>query len=345
MDNKRLILSVAGSGKTTLITNSLSLTKRALIITYTNNNYENLRYKVAKKFGCIPENIEIMTYFKFLYTFCHKPLLHNKVMEKGIDFHIPPMHTQRIPRTDQRYYLNQNRYLYHNRLAKLFEVQKILPDIISRIEKYFDELYVDEVQDFAGHDFNLLLNISQIDRRVTHVGDFYQHTFDTSRDGRVNCNLHEDIDVYISRFRKSGFSIDTETLKKSYRCNQSICQFVETELGISIQSHSNENVEIELVEEQNKINEIVLDNSIVKLFFQNSHKYDCLSNNWGASKGLDCYTDVCVVLNNKTYKQYKSGQLNSMNKQTRNKFYVACTRARRMLIFIPEKFVKDFKTR
>ena len=35
-----------------------------------------------------------------------------------------------------------------------------------------------------------------------YVGDFYQHTFDTSRDGNVNANLHRDLNKYINSFKQ-----------------------------------------------------------------------------------------------------------------------------------------------
>lgn len=162
MDNRRLILSVAGSGKTTHIIDSLSTEKRSLILTYTENNYENLRCKVARKFGSIPDNILVMTYFEFLYSFCYKPFLHRTVNSNGFDFNRPPQFTSRLSRTDMKYYLNSNNCLYHSRLAKLLEVKKVIPKIKDRLIKYFDKFYVDEVQDFGGHDFNLLLELSQI---------------------------------------------------------------------------------------------------------------------------------------------------------------------------------------
>lgn len=264
MDNRRLILSVAGSGKTTHIINSLSSEKRSLIITYTENNYENLRYKVAEKFSCIPDNILVMTYFEFLYSFCYKPFLHRTVNANGFDFDRPPQFTSRLSRTNMKYYLNSNNYLYHNRLAKLLEVKDVIPKIRDRISKYFDEFYVDEVQDFGGHDFNLLLELSQIEKNVVFVGDFFQHTFDTSRDGNVNCNLHNDLGKYIERFSKARFFIDMETLSKSWRCNKSICEFVQDKLGIPIQSHTEYNIDISLVEEQNEIEDLMKDDSIVK---------------------------------------------------------------------------------
>lgn len=63
--DKRLILSVAGSGKTSFIIEQLNLERNSLIITYTRNNYENLRSKVIEKFGYIPKSISIFTYFDF----------------------------------------------------------------------------------------------------------------------------------------------------------------------------------------------------------------------------------------------------------------------------------------
>lgn len=343
MDNKRLILSVAGSGKTTYIIKSLSLKKRAIIITYTKNNYENLRLKIAEKFGKIPNNIIVLSYFEFLYSFCYRPFLHHLVKANGIDFNNPPSYTYMLKRTDKDYYINSNNCLYHNRIAKLIQIQKVVPKIKDRLEKYFDEFYIDEIQDFGGHDFNLLIKLSKISNKIIFVGDFYQHTFDTSRDGNVNCNLYKDYNKYIDRFRKVGFYIDKKTLSKSWRCNKSICNFIENKIGILIKSHRKNMTNIKLIEEKNYIDRLMNDNSLVKLFYQNSRKYDCYSTNWGASKGQDCYKDVCVVLNKKTYKQYKNENLREMNTQTRNKFYVACTRARNKLVFLPEKLIKRYK--
>ena len=43
MDRKKLILAVAGSGKTKLVIETLNLEQRFLIITYTNQSKEGLR--------------------------------------------------------------------------------------------------------------------------------------------------------------------------------------------------------------------------------------------------------------------------------------------------------------
>ena len=46
------------------------------------------------------------------------------------------------------------------------------------------------------------------------VGDFYQHTYDTSKDGNVNINLFNDYATYKDKFLKKGFIVDENTLKK-----------------------------------------------------------------------------------------------------------------------------------
>jgi hypothetical protein len=60
----------------------------------------------------------------------------------------------------------------------------------------------------------------------------------------------------------------------------------------------------------------------VKLFYQEHHKYACHSQNWGASKGIDRYRDVWVVLNPGNVKAWHLGSFRGINVQTRNKLYV-----------------------
>lgn len=84
--DKRIIFAVAGAGKTTTIINKLSLEENSLIITYTENNFKNLKKKVIDKFGYSSENIKIYMYFNFLYSFCYRPFLTNRLKSKGNKF-------------------------------------------------------------------------------------------------------------------------------------------------------------------------------------------------------------------------------------------------------------------
>ena len=341
--DKRVIFAVAGAGKTTHIINSLSKKKRALIITYTENNFNHLRDKVIQKFGYIPENITIQKYFTFLYSFCYNPFFRYVIKASGINWDHPPISTLKIKRNSIKFYLDDYSRLYHNRIAKLVTFNNGVKDIINRLEKYFDELYVDEVQDFGGHDFNLLKEICMASIKINLVGDFYQHTFDTSRDGNTNKNLYIDFSKYKKHFEKIGISIDTETLSKSYRCPPSVCNFIKDKLRIEIESNIFTEHSVEYISDTKTIENIFYNDKIVKLFYQENQKYPCFSNNWGASKGLDSYHDVCISLYPQALKSFCKNDFSTLVASSRNKLYVACTRTNGNLFFVSESELKKFQ--
>lgn len=341
--DKRVIFAVAGSGKTTTLINKLTANKRSLIVTYTDNNVNNIRTAIIQKFGYFPANIKLYSYFQFLYTFCYKPFFAQRLNSKGIEWNMPPEFTLRLKRSDKRFYINKNHYLYYNRIALICEC--VDNDIIARIEKYYDCFYIDEVQDLAGHDFNLIKNIIPNNCEVLFVGDFFQHTFDTSNDGVVNKHLYKDYAKYQKQFQNMGLVVDTITLNNSHRCCQAVCDFVCQHLGIQMSSAKSTNSTIEFVEGEVNADKIITDNTIVKLFYSISNKYNCFSMNWGDSKGINGFVDICVVLNKTTLKAYKSNSLPNLPPTTKNKLYVACTRAQRNLYFIPYTLLEKYKLR
>lgn len=341
--DKRVIFAVAGAGKTTRIISGLDLERRFLIVTYTDNNLSTLRYKIITKFGFFPKNISLYSYFTFLHSFCFKPFLLFKTKTKGINFQQPPASTRTLGHSKLAYYIDGHKRLYHNRIAKLLEKSGVLADVILRIEKYFDVLCFDEVQDFGGHDFNLVTALSKANVACLFVGDFYQHTFDTSRDGATNKNLHNDFQKYKSRFKSTGLIIDTASLVKSHRCSDTVCKFISEYMGIEIYSQTGHITEVKLVDQQIEADRLHACTKTVKLFYEEHSKYYCYSQNWGGSKGQDHYNDVCVVLTAGAYKAYVQGSLKEINPKTKNKLYVACSRARGNLYLVPASLMKKFK--
>ena len=336
--DKRVIFAVAGSGKTTYIVDSLSRDKRSLIVTYTVGNYNNLCRKISEKFnGDWPENIWVMGYFTFLYRFCYKPFLADRLKTRGIFYERNP--NNRLRQSDKAYYITSTGYIYSNRLALLIEHTGSMEALKRRLEKYFDEFIVDEVQDIAGRDFSFLEQLMTTNINMLFVGDFYQHTYDTSRDGNVNKNLFDNFPSYEARFINQGFSSDRTSLVKSWRCSPSICRFITENLGIEIYSNQNttmgsEASNILFISEQTQINSILANPNIVKLHFQNSAQYGSGHRNWGDTKGEDHYQDVCVMLNKATSAKYATGKLCELAPSTRNKLYVAITRAHRNVYLI-----------
>ena len=335
--DKKIIFAVAGSGKTTHIVKGLSADKRSLIVTYTNGNYDNLHKKISNKFGGKwPENVTLMTYFTFLYGFCFKPFLSDLCGSKGITFEPNP--NMYAKKTCSSYYMTPNRYLYSNRLAMLLEEKGILDALKARIKKYFDEFIIDEVQDISGRDFNFLEHLMSANVNMLFVGDFYQHTYDTSRDGNVNKSLFNDRSAYEARFTSKGFVPDSTTLTNSWRCSGDVCNYVRDNLGIEISSHRThtDNTSIEHIADVDKVSSILEDSKIVKLHYQNSAKFGVDRRNWGDTKGEDGFHDVCVVLNKTTANKRNAGKLTTLAQSTKNKLYVAITRARGNVYFVDE---------
>lgn len=212
-----------------------------------------------------------------------------------------------------------------------------MPEVIQRTEQFFDIVCIDEVQDFAANDFNFLCKLANANLEMLLVGDFYQHTFDTSRDGNTQRSLHSCFEKYCEKLANSGYSIDLDSLSNSYRCSPCVCSFIENNLGITIQSHREDKVIVLFLDQDHKIDPIYANDSIVKLFFQKSDAYAGNTDNWGNTKGLDHFQDVCVALNPTTLKAFETEQLSQLKSMTKNKLYVACTRAKRNLYFVPEK--------
>ncbi len=341
--DKKLVMAVAGAGKTTFIIDSISESKkRAIIITYTDANYENIILKFREKNnGVLPENVTVYTYFKFLYSFCYKPFLADRIKAKGINY--DPNMNRYAKASQLDYYMDSHDLLYSNRISLLLEKTRVIDDVRARIKKYFDIFVIDEVQDISGRDFNFLETLIDTPVEMLFVGDFYQHTYNTSADGKTNVSLFDEFSAYSKRFEKKGMIVDCTTLVNSWRCGEHVCSFVRDNLGIEIHSNIGVTGEINLLEDD-EIKEIWDNPKVIKLHYQKASDFGTQHKNWGETKGEDCYQDVCVLLNKTSMQAYKNHKLNTLAALTRNKLYVAVTRARRNVYFADETRARSLLT-
>ena len=341
--DKKLMLAVAGAGKTTYIINKICAEyKKVLIITYTDANYNNIISRLRERNdGIIPEGISVFKYFTFLYRFCYKPFLSDYVGARGINYESNK--NRYAKSTNWDYYLDSSDRLYSNRISLLLDKTDAIKDVQNRIKKYFDCVVFDEVQDISGRDFSFLEEVMKIDMNMFYVGDFYQHTYNTSADGNVNTSLFDNLIKYVERFQKAGITYDDKTLIKSWRCGEPVCKYVREQLGINICSNKGEQGGVEFVDSGDKINEIWLNPEIVKLHYQKASIFGSGHRNWGDTKGEDCYQDVCVLLNKTTMQAYKKGNLQNLAASTRNKLYVALTRAKGRVYLVEEDYAKKLE--
>lgn len=237
------------------------------------------------------------------------------------------------------YYLNDKGYFYKARLGA-FVIDYCLEDVIKRVEGHFDFFIIDECQDMDSWDFDLILSFKKANVSLLYVGDFYQHTFSTSNDGNKNKNLYENMSKYRARFEREGFLFDDCTLSKSWRCSKSVCSFIENNLEISIKSNKEQDSNVVFIKDKAQINKILSDSSIAKLHYSNGGLYGKSHFNWGEVKGVDNFKDVCVLLNKKTFFLYENNNLKSLTGLTKNKLYVAITRAHNDVFLIEEEYLK-----
>jgi len=340
MADKRLVLAVAGSGKTRLLIESLNLDERFLIVTYTNTSLNLIKKRISVRFGYHPANIVTYTYFQFLFSFCVKPFVLFKYNLKGIYWDTPPKHTTYLKNHQLSKYLTKSGYLYHNRISKFTEIENLNNDIKDRLEKFFDHFFFDEFQDLGGHDFNFIMRLVQANINSLLVGDFFQHTYVTSFDGIVNNTLYNDLGEYCKKIEKNGITIDTTTLGNSYRCSPEICTFIDKNLGIEIGSNRKDSADIAIIKEREKALELIDNQEVIKLVYDKSSERHFIAKNWGECKGEDDYYNTCIILNKTTARLFEKENLINLAPRTKNKLYVAISRTRGNCYFVDEAIIK-----
>lgn len=348
MKNKLLIAS-AGAGKTTLLVReALSCSKAVLITTFTEENEREIRKKFVKlNNGVIPSNVTIQTWFSFLIEHGAKPYqgkLTNKKMnglflvnqKSGLKFKGKFPVYYKEDEIDKHYFTHDYQ-IYSDKLSKfvLNCNEKSNGYVIERISALFQCIFIDEVQDLAGYDLEIVKLLLQTDSTIKMVGDPRQvtyHTHFTSKYKKYFEGKIQDFIINECKCKKIECNVDLETLKKSWRNNQIICDFANKIFpnypkSETLQTEVTEHDGVFLVREKD-VEQYLKDYCPIQLRYSRKKKvnknYEI--KNFGESKG-STYDRVLIyptnaildwLLNNKQFESF----------QSQCKFYVAVTRAK-----------------
>lgn len=241
MSDDKLIISAAGSGKTTfLVTKALEIKdERVLITTYTIANEKEIREKFLLINGCVPENVTIQTWFSVLIEHGVKPfqnfmttkkvnglLLTNKKSGFRYQGKFGPVYYSEDE--IDKHYFTSGYHIYSDKLSK-FVINCNLKSsnaVIIRLEKVYKYLFIDEVQDLAGYDLEIIKLLSKSTITTCLVGDPRQVTYLTHNETKYKKYSEGKIKEFLlNECKKSCPVFDEETLKNSFRCNQIICDF------------------------------------------------------------------------------------------------------------------------
>ena len=239
----KLIIAAAGSGKTTyLVKEALKITSdRVLITTFTNANEHEIRTKFFKSNGSIPENVTVQTWFSFLLQHGVKPyqdvlissdisisglLLVNSKSAIKVNIKGHPIY---FPETDVRhYYFSDSMKIYSDKIAKFtYEANVSTKGLITdRIRRIYPHIFIDEVQDLAGYDLELIHLLLKTSSNVIMVGDPRQVTYHTHEEAKNKKYSHGKIDQFIcDKCKDTNVEIDKNSLKTTHRNCKQICSF------------------------------------------------------------------------------------------------------------------------
>lgn len=192
MANSTIYIAAAGAGKTTFILRQaiglyqkgLPKGKKILIVTYTDNNQNNIRQKFLNKYGGIPKDIIILGWFTFLLVYWIRPFK-GTVIEQLYNRHIGMSFVEGISGTkalpdgrvittyhnDAEKFLDSSlKHLYSDKMAefayKCWEQNKV--DLLNRISNIADTIFIDEAQDLVAWyfewDFELMKILIKSDK-------------------------------------------------------------------------------------------------------------------------------------------------------------------------------------
>lgn len=351
---KRVILAVAGAGKTYHICHEIDPTKRNLILAFTHENIHNIQKELCDAHKCVPELTTVSTFDSFVYhqlVLPYEPSIAEhfgcpKFVSRGICTIDPPpktiKNTQGEPVANPLYrkkdllthYVTMKGQYYCATLSELvLQVKKkqesLIKRVATRLNLFYDCVLIDEFQDFREYDYELIMALAKKLNDVVLVGDYHQHSVSaTNNSGKPFKNKSTDVsyDAFVAELQKSGFEVDLTTLDKSRRCSAEICNYVSEKLRINITSNGDHSGAVKWIDDDPT--SVLDDDQIIKLVFQEAGKYSFPALNWSYSKG-DTVNSACVILTD-GLDNLGSDKFtpDKVKPSTLNKLYVAMTRSR-----------------
>lgn len=333
--------AVAGSGKTAEIARRASqqaMGRASVALTYTTFGQNEIRSRVGQRHS---GRFETLGWFSFLVKHMVRPYLPSVfpgIIPTGLCF----LESEgQIPkgRSDWKYYLNDQFQPYSPRLNVL--AKKVLKSSgnapIRRLERIYDELYVDEFQDLVGNDLEIIEALMQSRITLFLTGDARQAVLKTSRSDRLNQN-YRGVQI-VDWFRKQearGLCKITYS-EKSSRFNQIIADFSDlihdpdlclpnTQSSSTVAASGHDGV---FLINQSDIAQYAAtrDSAPTILQYQKSKRVlpDCEVLNFGMSKGIT--RDRVIVIATEPIEKWLTHK-KLLTQTSAAGFYVAATRAR-----------------
>lgn len=350
MQSNRIIVASAGSGKTSRIIEEVADAPdvRCAAVTYTTNNRSEIVAKAIGSLGYIPPNLTIDTWYAFLMKhfirpyqrcFVDKRIMRLKFVNTQSALYIPEA---RIV----QHYFDQNGQIYIDKVSKFAcaVIKKTDGAPLARFQKIFGRLYIDECQDLAAYDLNLVEALLASDVEVVLVGDHRQATYSTNNAQKNKAFRRAAVIDKFNEWHKVGLC-GIEFQNVSHRCIQSICDFADL-LNPDLPVTKSLN---ETVTDHDGVFAVRIGNvdEYMHHFAPQTLRYNRAQRavlgrpiNYGEAKGMT-FERTLIYPHGPLMKYLSTGNLKDAGKEI-PKIYVAITRARQSAAFVvPNNFVSD----
>jgi DNA helicase-2/ATP-dependent DNA helicase PcrA len=228
----RIVISAAGGGKTTrVVDQALGHEHGATaLITYTRNNVREIHSKAHQRVPAIPPQVEVISWYSFLLRELARPyraVLHAKRIEgifwaEGKSVPFVPKH-----KTSPHYFHDGTR-IYSDKISKFIcECErKSGGAVMRRLRQRFSHIVIDEIQDMAAYDLDVLEMMLKSGIQITFVGDHRQATFSTNHSPKHKSFAGPAIIKKFELWKLAGLtSIEYE--RHTHRCNQAIADLAD----------------------------------------------------------------------------------------------------------------------
>ncbi len=338
----RILICAAGGGKTTRIVGEAiaETASRALLVTYTRNNEKEIERKLYGHGPVIPPNIEVMTWFSFLLRELARPyrrVLHSSRIE-GLQW-VEGRSVPYIPQSNTlAHYFAAGRYIYSDKISKFIcECDRLAGGaVMRRLAIRFDYIFVDEIQDMAGYDLDVLELMLKAGIRLSFVGDHRQATFKTNQGKKNSAFAGFNIIKKLQQWEKAGLaSLSYE--RHTHRCHQHIADlgdsfFPKEPVTKSLNTTATGHDGVFVVATSKVASYVATFAPQVLRLDRKTPCHNLPAMNFGESKGLT-FDRVLIFPHSLAKKWLSSGNLLHVEKSL-TKMYVGVTRARHSLALV-----------
>jgi DNA helicase-2/ATP-dependent DNA helicase PcrA len=309
--------------------------RRFAFVTYTNRNLAEILGRFERLNSGVPVNVELMTWFTFLLRQCARPYqgtLFTASRIDGIKF-TNRRSARGVPRRRvERYFFAAGGSIYSDKIARFVHDSEVESGgaISSRLRGIYTDLLVDEFQDLAGWDLDVVKLLMQRGPRITLVGDPRQSTY-TTNPGPKNRGFRGVRIVNLVRAWVREGLCELIEMNNSYRCAQAICDFASALWPDLAPLTSNQQPgavgRVFSVPSPQVERFCTLEEPQILRHDRRTTTPRPGALNFGESKGLE-FPGVLILPTEPIRNYLRNGRPDQLTEEARSKLYVAITRAR-----------------